>query len=149
VIDLRFHRGLSQGQQLRRLLTEFVRIAERENLIRLKEPVVVEVVPCVSVHGAFGFWQPWSGGEQTILIAGRDYATPRNKAEAQTKETIVAKFPALHKVPFIRRVCWTLGHELAHASGVEDEAEADTWGLRLLEAARAKSAVLRSGTRKQ
>jgi hypothetical protein len=148
VISLSFARGLSEGMQLRRLLTEMVRVAERERLFHHGHPIDIAVMPFITVHGSFGFWTEWQDGSKSIQIAGRDYRKPRNRKEAEESKRILADYPKDKQVPWQRHVCWTLGHEIAHVCGVMDEDEADAWGLRLLEAARVRSAVLRQGTRR-
>jgi hypothetical protein len=149
LIELAFSRGLSDGHQLRRMVTEFVRVIERESLFEPICPLDVAVIPNITVHNAFGYWTPWADDSISITLAGRDYRKPRNRKEAEESARILAEYPKEKIVPWQRHVCWTLAHELAHIVGIADDDEADVWGLSLLEAARSRSATLRAGTRRR
>lgn len=116
---------------------------EQDELLKLKHPIVVEFVPCVLVHDAFGVYIAWSSTKHSIQIAGRDYLSPRNKTEREIRDRIGPP-----KMPWLRRVCWTLAHELSHAEGVKAEDKADRRGEEILEAARCRSQFLRSNTRR-
>lgn len=150
MISLRLDRGLSDGQVIRPLLREFVRVVEAHELIQpTRSSVIIEVVPSVLVHGALGFFTDWPDtDEQTIQIAGRDFMRPRNRAEIRERDAILRDRPELKRVPWPRRVVWTLTHELVHCAGEMDEDKADDLGEQLLEAARSRSRFLRAGTRR-